>query len=105
MVPASSPKAVAMVVYTDRAAFKLVYNGTKYLVVYLIQSVLVDIQCLQRKLGNLRIDRAGAFHLCEVTYPAKQSIGNTGCPHDCGKQSPRLHVPSKAHPVWTQNDG
>ena len=38
--------------YTDRPAFKLVYNGTKYLIVYLIQSVLVNIQCLQRKLGQ-----------------------------------------------------
>ena len=62
---------------TYRTTFKLVYNGAKYLVVYLIQTVFIDIQCFQCKLGDLCIDRAGAFHLRKVTYPTEQCIGNT----------------------------
>ena len=56
---------------TDRTAFKLVYNGTKYLVVYLIQTILVDIQRFQRKLSYFRIDRAGTFHLRKIAYATK----------------------------------
>ena len=63
---------------TYRTTFKFVYNGAKYLVVYLIQAVLINIQCFQCKLGDLRIDRTGAFHLRKITYPTEQGIGNTG---------------------------
>ena len=42
---------------TYRATFKLVYNSAKYLVVYLIQAVLINIQCFQCKLSDLRISR------------------------------------------------
>ena len=34
---------------TDRTAFKLVYDGTKYLVVYLIQTILVDFTCAKSR--------------------------------------------------------
>ena len=52
---------------TYRTTFKFVYNGAKYLVVYLIQAVLINIQCFQCKLGDLRIDRTGAFHLRKIS--------------------------------------
>ncbi len=47
MVPASSPKAVAMVVSPTGPPFELIDNRTKYLIVYLIQSVLVNVKRLE----------------------------------------------------------
>ena len=69
---------------SHRTALKLVYNRTKYLVVYLIQTVLVNIQCLQCKLGYFRVNRTGTLHLCKVAHPAEQGIGNTRRPTAAG---------------------
>ena len=45
---------------SHRAALELVDNGTKQLVVYLVQSVTVNVQSLQRKLGNLQVNASRA---------------------------------------------
>lgn len=90
---------------TYRATFKLVYNSAKYLVVYLIQTVFIDIQCFQCKLGNLRIDRAGALSPAQSHVPDGARHWQYEAFRGYGKQSPMPRVPNKAHPVWMQNDG
>ena len=41
---------------SHRTAFELVDDGTEYLIVYLVQTILVDIQSLKGKLCDFRID-------------------------------------------------
>ena len=63
--------------YTNRSATELVDDGEKYLVVYLVKSVTVDIQCPERHTGNVRGYGAVALHLCKVTDSAEQGVGDT----------------------------
>ncbi len=65
---------------SHRAAFELVNDGAEYLIIYLIQTVLVDIQCFECKLGDFRIDASRTFHLGKIAYTTEQGIGNTGVP-------------------------
>lgn len=60
-----------------RTAFEFIDNRTKYLIVYLIQTVLVNVERLERKISDFRIDTARTFHLRKVSYTTQQSIGNT----------------------------
>jgi len=60
-----------------RTTLELIDNRTKYLIVYLIQTVFVNIQRFERKISDLRIDAARTFHLRKVPHAAQQSIGNT----------------------------
>ena len=62
----------------DRTSTKLVYNGQKYLVVYLVKTVFVDVQRLQRRLCDSVVDGSVAFYLCEIAYTTQQGIANTG---------------------------
>ena len=63
---------------THRTTPELIDDGQQDAVVYLVQSILVNIQCRQGDLRNLRIDTTSALHLCEVTDTPQQRIGNTG---------------------------
>lgn len=65
---------------TDRTAFKLVYDGAKYLVVYLIQTILVDIQRFQRKLSYFRIDRARTFTCAKSRTRRSKALAIRGVP-------------------------
>lgn len=88
---------------TYRTTFKFVYNGAKYLVVYLIQAVLINIQCFQCKLSDLRIDRTGALSPAQITVPDGARHWHTGrsAVREAISDAART---DKAHPVWTQND-
>ncbi len=61
-----------------RTSTELVDDGQQDAVVYFVQSVLVDVQCLQRYLGDVRINLSRTLHLGEVAYTAQQGIGDTG---------------------------
>ena len=67
---------------TYRTTFKFVYNGAKYLVVYLIQAVLINIQCFQCKLGDAKrgssmIETVGIDQtVSQTTVDASISTGN-----------------------------
>ena len=52
---------------THRTATEFIDDGQQDAVVYLIQSELIDIQCRQGYLRNLRIDASTALYLREVT--------------------------------------
>lgn len=65
---------------THRTSLELVYNRAQNLVVYLIQTILVDVQGLQCKTGNLQINSSRTFHLCKVAHTSQQGIGYTGVP-------------------------
>ena len=41
---------------SHRTAFELVDDGTEYLIVYLVQTILVDIQSLKGKLCDFRVN-------------------------------------------------
>jgi len=60
-----------------RAAFKFIDNGGKDLVVHFIQTVLINVECIEGVFGNFRIDTAVAFNLCKIARTAQQGIGNT----------------------------
>ena len=60
-----------------RTSAELVDDSEQNLVVYLIKSVLVNVESLQCGLGYLHVNRAVATHLCEVAYTSQQSVGNT----------------------------
>ena len=53
---------------SHRTAFDLVDDGTEYLIVYLVQTILVDIQSLKGKLCDFRIDTPRTFHLGKIAY-------------------------------------
>ena len=55
---------------SHRAAFKLIYNRTEYLIIYLVQSVAIDVQCLKRIAGYLDGDTSGAFYLGKIAHAA-----------------------------------
>ena len=59
-------------------AAELVDDGQQDAVVYLVESVLVDVQGCQRYLGDAGIDAARALHLGKVAHSAQQGIGDTG---------------------------
>ena len=58
-------------------ALELVYDGQQYLVVYLVQAIAVDIQCLQGIACYVHVYPAVALHLCKVAHTAQQGIGYT----------------------------
>ena len=62
---------------SHRTALELIDNRTKYLIVYLIQSVLVNVKRLECEIGDFRIDAARTFHLCKVPHATQQGIGDT----------------------------
>lgn len=64
---------------SHRAAFELVNDGAEYLIIYLIQTVFVDIQGFEGKLCDFRIDTPRTFHLGKIAYTPQQCIGNTRC--------------------------
>ena len=68
-------------------ALELVDDGQQDAVVYFVQTVLVDVQCGQRQLGDVDVDAAVTLYLCEVAYTAQQGIGKYGACHDCDGQS------------------
>ena len=88
-----------------RTTLELIDNRTKYLIVYLIQTVFVNIQRFERKISDLRIDAARTFHLRKVPHAAQQSIGNTRRTPDCVLQSPKQPLWNKEHPEYLPNDG
>ena len=51
-----------------RTSLELINNGTKYLIVYLIQSVTVNIQRFQCISSYFHINPSGTFHLSKITY-------------------------------------
>ena len=61
-----------------RSTAELVDNGQQDAVVYLVQSVLVDIQRLQGYLGDAGVNLSRSLHLGEVADASQQGIGNTG---------------------------
>ena len=86
---------------SHRPAFELIDNGTQYLVVYLIQPVTVNIQCLEGISGYLHIDASGTFYLSKIAYPTQQGIGNTG-----GSTASRSNLSRRTeYPRYRQNAG
>ena len=59
-------------------ALELVDDGGQQFVVYLVQAVAVDVQCLQGIGGNLRVDASRTFDLRKVPHTPQQRIGDTG---------------------------
>ena len=57
---------------------ELVDDGQQYAVIYLVQSILVDVQGSQRHLRNSSVYPACTLHLSKVAHSAQQGIGNTG---------------------------
>src|SRR5438045_1357005 len=64
----------------DRAALILLDNGQQQLAIHLVESVAIDFQHLQRRLGSGQVDVASTSDLSIITYPPKQAVGNTRCP-------------------------
>ena len=60
-----------------RPALELVDDGKQYLVVYLVQSITVDIECLQGIAGDVQVNPAVASHLGKVAHAPQQGIGDT----------------------------
>ena len=61
-----------------RSALELIDNGKQNLVVYLVQSVTVDIQCLQRITCDGHVHPSRAAHLGKIAHAAQKRIGDTG---------------------------
>ena len=58
-----------------RTAAELVYYGEQNLVVYLVKTILVDVQSGQSDARYLCVYASGALHLSEVSYSSEQRIG------------------------------
>ena len=63
--------------YAHRTSTELVDNGGENLVVNLVQAILVDIQRLERHLGNLVGNGSVALHLSEIPDSSEQRVGDT----------------------------
>ena len=77
---------------SHRTAFELVDDGTEYLIVYLVQTILVDIQSLKGKLCDFRVNAPRTFHLGKIAYTPQQCIGNTRCATAAARQPLRSRV-------------
>ena len=64
-------------VQAHRTAFELIDDRAQQLVVDLVQTERVDIQCFQRVLGDLQINLPVTLHLREVPHTAQQRIRYT----------------------------
>ena len=60
-----------------RTALELVDNSEQDLVVYLVQTVLVDVERRQGDVGDLGVNPSRPSHLSEVSHSPEQSVGNT----------------------------
>ena len=63
--------------HTHGSATELVDDGGENLVVNLVQTVLVDVQRLERHLRNIISDGSVTLHLGEISHAAQERIGNT----------------------------
>ena len=60
-----------------RTAFEFINNGTKYLIIDFIESVLIDFQRFKFLILNLGFNAPLTFHLCKIPYTTQQCICNT----------------------------
>ena len=60
--------------YAYRTATELVDDGGENLIINLIQAILVDIECLERHLGNIVSDGSVALYLGEITHPSYRQL-------------------------------
>ena len=63
--------------YAYRTATELVDDGGENLIIYLVQAILVDVECLERHLGNIVSDGSVALYLGKITHSSEQRIGDT----------------------------
>ena len=63
--------------YAYRTATELVDDGGENLVVNLVQAILIDVERLERHLGNIVSDGSVALYLGEITHSSQQGIGDT----------------------------
>ena len=62
---------------THRSSFEFIDNSTQNLVIYLIKTIAVYVQGLQRKPSYLHINPAGTFDLRKIPHTPKKCVGNT----------------------------
>ena len=62
---------------TYRTTLELGYDGLQNLVVYCVQSPLVDVKGIKRITGDFKVDGAASHDLCEVSYPSQQRVRYT----------------------------
>lgn len=65
---------------SHRAAFELVNDGAEYLIIYLIQTVFVDIQGFEGKLCNFRIDIPEPFTWAKSRTRRSNALAIRGVP-------------------------
>ena len=63
--------------YAYRTATELVDDGGENLVVNLVQAILVDVERLERHLGNIISDGSVALYLGKITHSSEQRVGDT----------------------------
>ena len=63
---------------SHRATTELVDDGQQNLVVYLVKTILVDVERSKGNLRNLRVNGTGSLHLGEIAHAPQQRIGNSG---------------------------
>ena len=61
----------------DGTSFELVNDGHENLVVRAVQTILVNIQSFERKASDVHVNLSGTFHLCKVSHPSQQRIGDS----------------------------
>ena len=66
-------------VHADRPTLVFLNDCQQQLPVDLIETMAIDFQHLQRRLGGKLVDLSAAPHLRVVTYPTQQSVGDTRC--------------------------
>src|SRR5690606_213264 len=63
-----------------RFSAKVLYHYAHNLIVHIVQTKLIYIKRVQRKLGNTNLNFSVSFYLGEVANPSEQCICNSGCP-------------------------
>ena len=56
---------------THRTAFELVDDGEQNLVVYLVEAILVDVECRKSEACDADVDASVALYLCEISDTAQ----------------------------------
>src|SRR5690606_39634674 len=72
---------------TRRSSDLFVNDCQKNFIVHFIQTVFINVQCLQGNVGNLGIYRSGSFYLCKISHTSQQRICNRSEEHTSELQS------------------
>ena len=90
-------------VQTDRPAAEFFHDGAQQARIHMIETARIHVQHAHGGVGDLGIDFAVGFHLCEIPNPAQQAIGNPGrtarAPRDFHRPAfVHLHIENSRRP-------